>query len=239
MKICNTELIEVENLSRVITNESKPRVLFENLSLSVNQGESLAVTGPSGSGKSSLLEILSFMRKPDSGVVRFQGQSVDLDDSIHCDQLRSNTIGIIYQTALLIESQTVLENVVHGLRYTNIDHQIWDDLALYRLEQVGLIDLHDSLVVCLSGGERQRVCIARAIVKNPVLLVCDEPTSSLDKKSAESVIEVLQKLKNDDDTALVFSTHKSSISNVCDQIIDITSIKPSEIRANIALPAGY
>lgn len=205
------ELIKITNLNKEF---GKIKAL-DNINLSVYEGEWLAIMGPSGSGKSTLLNILSLMDTPSSGEYMLDGEKLEHIDEEQKISLRREKIGLIFQQFHLIPYLNALENVMLSQYYhSSID----EEDAKMVLEKVGLSHRLNHLPSQLSGGEQQRVCIARALINNPELLLADEPTGNLDEANEKIVLETLQKLKNEGKT-IVLITHNPDLAKFADRTI--------------------
>jgi lipoprotein-releasing system ATP-binding protein len=204
--------LNVERLSKSFPTASEPLSVLTGVSLSLSEGESVAIVGPSGSGKSTLLQILGTLDRPDAGEV-----TIDQTDpfSLTEDKLaafRNQHIGFIFQDHHLLPQLTVFENVLVPTLASGRPSA--DDLARARglLESVGLADRVGHLPGELSGGERERVAIARALLMRPTLILADEPTGNLDRRTADRVTELLLELQKSSGAILISVTHSDSLA---------------------------
>lgn len=205
------ELIQIKNLSKKF---GKVKAL-DNINLNIYKGEWLAIMGPSGSGKSTLLNILSLMDDPSSGKYILDNEDLEQINEEQKITLRREKIGLIFQQFHLIPYLSALENVMLSQYYhSSVDEE--DAKAV--LEKVGLSHRLSHLPSQLSGGEQQRVCIARALINNPEILLADEPTGNLDEANEEIVLETLQKLKNEGKT-IVLITHNPELAKFADRTL--------------------
>ncbi len=205
------ELIKINNLNKEF---GKVKAL-NNINLSVYEGEWLAIMGPSGSGKSTLLNILSLMDTPSSGEYILDNENLEQMDEEQKITLRREKIGLVFQQFHLIPYLNALENVMLSQYYhSSVD----EEDAKMVLEKVGLSHRLTHLPSQLSGGEQQRVCIARALINNPELLLADEPTGNLDEANEQIVLQTLQKLKNEGKT-IVLITHNPDLAKFADQTL--------------------
>ncbi|HEE6719561.1 TPA: ABC transporter ATP-binding protein [Campylobacter coli] len=205
------ELIQIKNLSKEF---SKVKAL-DNINLNIYKGEWLAIMGPSGSGKSTLLNILSLMDDPSSGKYILDNEDLEQINEEQKITLRREKIGLIFQQFHLIPYLSALENVMLSQYYhSSVDEE--DAKAV--LEKVGLSHRLSHLPSQLSGGEQQRVCIARALINNPEILLADEPTGNLDEANEKIVLETLQKLKNEGKT-IVLITHNPELAKFADRTL--------------------
>ncbi|MCW1353918.1 ABC transporter ATP-binding protein [Campylobacter jejuni] len=205
------ELIKINNLNKEF---GKVKAL-NNINLSVYEGEWLAIMGPSGSGKSTLLNILSLMDTPGSGEYILDNENLEQMDEEQKITLRREKIGLVFQQFHLIPYLNALENVMLSQYYhSSVD----EEDAKMVLEKVGLSHRLTHLPSQLSGGEQQRVCIARALINNPELLLADEPTGNLDEANEQIVLQTLQKLKNEGKT-IVLITHNPDLAKFADRTL--------------------
>lgn len=205
------ELIQIKNLSKKF---GKVKAL-DNINLNIYKGEWLAIMGPSGSGKSTLLNILSLMDDPSSGKYILDNEDLEQINEEQKITLRREKIGLIFQQFHLIPYLSALENVMLSQYYhSSVDEE--DAKAI--LEKVGLSHRLSHLPSQLSGGEQQRVCIARALINNPEILLADEPTGNLDEANEKIVLEALQKLKNEGKT-IVLITHNPELAKFADRTL--------------------
>lgn len=205
------ELIKINNLNKEF---GKVKAL-NNINLSVYEGEWLAIMGPSGSGKSTLLNILSLMDTPSSGEYILDNENLEQMDEEQKITLRREKIGLVFQQFHLIPYLNALENVMLSQYYhSSVD----EEDAKMVLEKVGLSHRLTHLPSQLSGGEQQRVCIARALINNPEILLADEPTGNLDEANEKIVLETLQKLKNEGKT-IVLITHNPELAKFADRTL--------------------
>ncbi|EAJ0635616.1 ABC transporter ATP-binding protein [Campylobacter jejuni] len=205
------ELIKINNLNKEF---GKVKAL-NNINLNVYEGEWLAIMGPSGSGKSTLLNILSLMDTPSSGEYILDNENLEQMDEEQKITLRREKIGLVFQQFHLIPYLNALENVMLSQYYhSSVD----EEDAKMVLEKVGLSHRLTHLPSQLSGGEQQRVCIARALINNPELLLADEPTGNLDEANEQIVLQTLQKLKNEGKT-IVLITHNPDLAKFADRTL--------------------
>jgi ABC-type lipoprotein export system ATPase subunit len=213
-------LLQLGDISKSFAHPTRPRAttVLKDLSLTVDSGQSLAVTGPSGSGKSTLLNIIGGLDRPDSGVVRFQGRNLaDLGDK-ELSRIRNREIGFVFQLHYLLPQCTVLENVliptIPRARAGGRSPQESRKRAEHLLDRVGLGGFQGHFPPQLSGGELQRVAVVRALINRPKLLLADEPTGSLDGESAARLGELLVKLNREEGTALIVVTHSPELARL-------------------------
>ncbi|MEO0052083.1 MAG: ABC transporter ATP-binding protein [candidate division WOR-3 bacterium] len=186
-------------------------VALKGVSLRFCQGEFSGVIGPSGSGKTTLLNIIGTLDVPSAGSVRVLGETVERLSPAAAARLRSRHIGFVFQTFNLLPVYTAYENVEFPLLLLGMGAQERRRRVMAALEWVGLADRADSYPNQLSGGECQRVAIARAMVKEPALVLADEPTANLDAENSYHILETMQKLNQELGTTFIFSTHDDKV----------------------------
>ena len=188
---------------------------LKDVSFTIRKGEWVAIMGSSGSGKSTIMNIIGCMDKPTMGEVILDGQDITKESQTSLTKIRREKIGLIFQQFHLIPYLTALENVMVAQYY----HSIPDEQeALQALERVGLKDRAKHLPSQLSGGEQQRVCIARALINSPEIILADEPTGNLDEVNEKIVIEILKQLHKEGATIVVV-THDLDVGNVAERKI--------------------
>ncbi len=207
--------IEVKNLYKTYDVGGKPFNALDGVNLSIDQGEFVVILGPSGAGKSTLLNLLGGMDTVTKGSILIDDEDISKLDSKGLTKYRANDVGFIFQFYNIMPTLTVLENVnlVKDVTETDMD-------ADKVLKSVGLERNKDKFPNELSGGEQQRVSIARAIMKNPKVLLCDEPTGALDSKTGVDVLKLLRS-QCDEDTTVIVVTHNSLIAEIADRVINI------------------
>jgi putative ABC transport system ATP-binding protein len=192
--------------------------VLKEINLNIKQGELVAIMGPSGSGKSTMLNLIGCLDKPTSGSYFLEDREVSRLSGGELARVRGQKIGFIFQTFNLLPRISALANVELGMRYVGGSDR---KKAMDALVKVGLGERANHRPTELSGGEQQRVSIARALVKNPPLLLADEPTGNLDSHSGEAVISMLTSLHAEQGLTLVMITHDTNIAHHCQRIINI------------------
>ncbi len=213
----STPIIELRDATREYRGRAGTVRALDSISLSVQRGEWLAIMGPSGSGKSTLVNLLGCLDRADSGTVRIAGKDVHALSRKELDQFRAETVGFIFQQFHLIPYLTALENVMLAQYF----HSMTDKSeAVAALERVGLADRAAHLPSELSGGEQQRVCIARALINQPPVLLADEPTGNLDAANQQIVTGLLRSLNQLGHTILMV-THDPEMAQMADRIVEL------------------
>ena len=216
----NKEIIKLSKISKKFVGGSKNITVLKNVNLKINRGELVSLTGPSGSGKSTLLHIIALLDQPTSGEVFFKKKSFSRSSDSEKDLVRRQGISIIYQQNNLLSDFTALENVTVPL--VNNGYQ-WNDATKKATKILSLVKLSKRLNHFpseLSGGEQQRVAVARALVTEPDLILADEPTGSLDRKTANEIFSLFSKLKSKN-RAILYATHNRELSNRADYKLNI------------------
>ncbi len=224
-----TTALKMEGVVLTFPDGENRITAVDNVDLTIDRGRSLAVTGPSGSGKSSLLAVAATLTRPEQGHVwlRTRDGRVDLADldARSAARLRRTEIGIVFQQANLIESLTAREQLEAmswlDTRPSRTRRRQARQRADELLATVGLAGAEDRSVGALSGGQRQRVAVARALMADPSLLLADEPTSALDSESGQAVMDLLLRTARDFDVALLLVTHETDLANRCDARIHL------------------
>lgn len=192
---------------------------LKGITLQVRKREFVAVWGPSGSGKTTLLNLIGAIDEPTAGHLSFNGQEIAKLSDNRKSELRSKSIGFVFQNFNLIPVLSALENVMVPTQIQGLPTAEAKRRSLYRLEQMGLADFVRHRPDKLSGGQQQRVAIARALVMDPSLIIADEPTGNLDSDTAKKIIELMRDLNRREGTTFVFSTHDQRLLDLVDRLI--------------------
>ncbi len=209
-----TTQIELNSVSKCY--DSNTRAL-NNIDLNISRGQWATITGPSGSGKTTLLNLIGCLDKPTSGAININESKLNSMNQKELTQFRRENIGLIFQQYHLISYLTALENVMVAQYFFGM---VDKDAAIKALENVGLCHRLTHRPSQLSGGEQQRVCIARALINKPNIILADEPTGNLDSKNGQTVMSILKEL-NDLGHTLVLITHNNEIANQAGRIIEM------------------
>ena len=197
----------INNLSKTFNIGNEFLEVFTNIKLEINQGTNIGITGKSGSGKSTFLQIVASLDKPTSGEIFFNENKLNQMKNDELSKLRLENFGFVYQFHHLLEDMTILENVLLPNQYNKSDKKFNNEEIFNLLEKVGLSERLHHLPWKLSGGEKQRAAIVRAIVNKPNFLFLDEPTGNLDESNAKSIQELLINLSKDLKFSLITSSH--------------------------------
>ena len=211
-------IITVDNVNKTYKNGSLELQVLKNISFKVDKGEFLAIMGSSGSGKSTMMNILGCLDNQYEGKYILDGIDISKSTENELSEIRNKKIGFIFQSFNLLPRLTALENVELPLIYSSVPKEERHKRANELLEMVGLKDRTHHRPNELSGGQRQRVAIARALANNPSIILADEPTGNLDSKSEEEIIEILQKLNKMGKT-IVIVTHEPNIGEIAQRKI--------------------
>ena len=219
--------IEVKNLSKVYNIGERTVMANDKLNFEIEKNEFAIILGASGAGKSTFLNILGGLDSPSSGELLVNGKNIAMYNEKNLTEYRRNDMGFVFQFYNLIPNLTALENVELA---TQIVKNAKNPEEV--LKSVGLGERMDNFPSQLSGGEQQRVSIARAIAKNPKLLLCDEPTGALDYHTGKQILKLLQDLTRTTDTTVVLITHNSAIKDSADRLIEISDAKVKDVIIN-------
>ena len=201
-------MIELQKVTKICPNGVRA---LKDISLTINKGDFIFLVGPSGAGKSTFLRMLFREDVPTSGKILIDGKDITTMPESRVPYLRRN-LGIVLQDFQLLKNRTVAENVAFGLRVIGVSGSVINTRVQEALEQVGLSHKRKMFPTELSGGEQQRVCIARAIVNNPLVLITDEPTGNLDPIISDEIIKLFLEINNRG-TTIIMATHNEKIVN--------------------------
>lgn len=215
-------IIKINNLKKEFTNTSEALVIFENTNLEIKEGEKVAIVGASGSGKSTLLSLIAGLDKATEGEIFVKDIEISNLSESALANYRNNEISIIFQSFELISPFTALENIKAPLDIRGgISDVAINTIADTLLHEIGLINRSGSFPNTLSGGEKQRVAIARALSSNTSIILADEPTGSLDRKTGDLILELLLREVDKRSKTLIIITHDINIANKMDRIIEL------------------
>lgn len=214
-------VIEARNIKKSYgRNESKFDAL-KGVDLKIEEGESVAIIGKSGSGKSTFMHILALLDKPTSGEILLNDQDVTSIGKKELDKTRNKQFGFVFQQFFMNSKDTVLNNVMLPLKIGSISNSKRKEMALEALKAVELDDKINNKANNLSGGQKQRVCIARALVNNPKIIFADEPTGNLDSTTGDKIEQLLFDLNKEKGITLIIVTHDPELAARCDRQIHV------------------
>ena len=214
-------ILELKNVNKSYDG----RKIIDNLTISIPENSLVAITGKSGSGKSTILNMIGLLESIDSGSIKINGNSIPNINSSKATMLRRNTINYLFQSYALISDITVLDNLMVAMEFLDLSKKEKNDEIDKVLKDLDIFILKNKKVNTLSGGEQQRVALARCILKPGNLILADEPTGSLDPKMAEIVFELIKYLRDKYNKTVIIVTHDISLANKADFIVDLSEMK--------------
>src|SRR3954453_9116371 len=233
-------VIDINNITKHYVMGEETVHALRGVSLQIRRGEYIAIMGPSGSGKSTLMNMLGCMDTPSSGRYFFNGKDVSAMDNDELATIRNHEIGFVFQTFNPLPRSTSLRNVELPLIYAGLDPESREDKAANALREVGLGDRLHHKPNELSGGQRQRVAIARALVNDPSIILADEPTGTLDSRTGEEIMQLLENLYQGGNT-IILVTHEPDIARharrtvfLRDGLIESDEIAPRKNEESLA-----
>ena len=220
-------IIEFKNVDKIYKSGEHILKAMDNVNFTIDEGEFVVILGPSGAGKSTLLNLLGGLDSATSGQIIVKGEHVESFNDNQLTEYRAKNVGFIFQFYNLIPNLTSLENVELMKDIVDVDIN-----GLNVLDSVGLKDHAGQFPAQLSGGEQQRVSIARAVAKQPTMLLCDEPTGALDSKTGVLILNLLQDMSNNKGTTVVIVTHNAILAEAADKVIRIKNGQIESIVVN-------
>ena len=214
-----SKFLKLHNISKTFETSKKLKVI-KNLSYTFNKGKIYSLMGPSGSGKSTLLNLISLIDNPSNGSIKFNDHEINYAEKEENDKFRAKKIGIVYQQNNLLPDFTSLENIYLASLSINNDKDVAISKAKQLLKKIGLSNRADHYPSQLSGGEAQRIAIARAIINDPEIILADEPTGSLDMRTAKVIFNLLKDQKRSN-RLIIFATHNRFFGNKADCLLEI------------------
>lgn len=212
-------LMEVKNVQRVFGKGESEFIALNDVSLTIEKGESVAIIGKSGSGKSTLMHILALLDRPTKGEIILDGKDVNQIKEKQLNHVRNQQFGFVFQQFFMNAKDSVLDNVTLPLKISGIPAKRRKELAMKALQQVDLAEKAKSKANDLSGGQKQRVCVARAIINQPQVIFADEPTGNLDSTTGERIENLLFDLNQSQGITLIIVTHDEDLAARCDRKI--------------------
>ena len=215
-----SNIIELSQIEKEYKIANKPYKVLKGINLEINEGEFALILGPSGSGKTTLLNLIGGIDLPTSGSVLINGRDITKLSNKELSHYRAQVVGWVFQFFNLVPSLTALENVCLGLELAKLRDDM-EAKSTSILQVLGLGDYLDRFPSELSGGQQQRVAMARALVKNPAVIIADEPTGNLDSKTSIQVIKTMQALNRDKGVTFVVVSHDESLKDAADHIFHL------------------
>lgn len=225
-------MIKVSDIRKTYKTGETDVQALRGVSFTISKGEFMSIAGPSGSGKTTLLNLIGCLDKADSGIISIDGTSIKEQTKKELALLRREKIGFIFQSFNLIPVLTAVENVAFALSLLNIPDREAEERSVKLLAEVGLKGMEYRLPNQLSGGQQQRVAVARALIKNPLIVLADEPTANLDSKTGEEILKLMKDLNKKHETTFVFSTHDQMVMDYADRLIRLHdgSVQSDEVN---------
>ncbi|MCM2321759.1 MAG: ABC transporter ATP-binding protein [Oligoflexia bacterium] len=218
-------LFEVENLKYGYEWGGKYQPVLKGASMAIPENCFTSLVGPSGTGKTTLLNLMGLLDRPHEGKLRFLARDIGTASESELEELRLRELGFVFQAFHLIPTLTALENTTYFLPMLGLSATQARSRGLEVLEMLGLKGFEDKRPLELSGGQRQRVAIARALAKRPKVILADEPTANLDRQTAEEIIGIFKRLHASGAASFVFSTHDLHLVSYCDQVFKLNDGK--------------
>lgn len=213
-----TSLIKLENVSKIYKTKEVETIALAQVNLTINEGEFVVIIGDSGSGKTTILNLIGALDKPTAGNIYVNNENITKLNNKKLNDYRANMLGIVFQNYNLIKNLSVLENL---LIMKDIKKDLLDPKEI--LKEVGLENKENAFPLELSGGQSQRVAIARALVKKPKLLLCDEPTGALDYENSKNIMILLKVLNKKNKITTIIVTHNQAFTKIADKVIKLKS----------------
>lgn len=222
-------LIELRHIHKIYYLGGEEVRANDDISLKIDRGEFVAIVGKSGSGKSTLMNIIGALDVPTDGEYLLGGEDVGIMDDKQLARIRNKMIGFIFQQYNLLPKLNILENVELPLLYAGVGNAERRERAMASLEKVGLSEKWKNMPNQLSGGQQQRTAIGRAIVKNPDILLCDEPTGALDYNTSKEILKLIETVNQKYGNTVIMVTHNDAIKDMADRVV---KLRDGMIRKN-------
>ncbi len=231
-------MIRVQNVEKNYIDGDTTVHALRGVDLHIKSGEFMSIAGPSGSGKSTLLNLIGCLDSMDSGEILIEGTAISHMNKKQLVELRREKIGFVFQSFNLIPVLTAYENIAIVVSLLNISKDEVHERCMNLLKEVGLEGLENRRPAKLSGGQQQRVAIARALIKNPLMVLADEPTANLDSENGEAILKLMKKINQEHGTTFVFSTHDPMVMNYADRLCRLQDGLITSDEAVQHTPAG-
>ena len=215
-------ILEIKDISKTYTGIGEDLQVLDNICFEMNQGEIVAINGPSGIGKTTLLNIIGTLDTADSGEIIISGQRPGTLNDEQLSRFRANNLGFIFQFHYLLPEFTAMENILIPAKIIDLNKVEANERAKEIMEAVGVYERRHHKPSQLSGGERQRVAVARALMNRPELVLADEPTGNLDPDNGQRLIELIHKVRSDYGQSFLIATHSRSLSAACDRVFSLS-----------------
>lgn len=216
-----THVIEAKDIVKTYGKGEAAFTALKGVSLTINEGETVAVIGKSGSGKSTLMHLLAMLDRPNSGSIGINGAQTAKLKRKQVDKLRNREFGFVFQQFFLNGNESVLNNVILPLKIAGLSSRTRKKRGMEVLKAVELEDKANNKANNLSGGQKQRVCIARALINEPKIIFADEPTGNLDSQTGKKIEDLLFRLNKEKGITLIFVTHDEDLAKRCDREVHI------------------
>lgn len=214
-------IVKMQNVKKIYQQGAVSVPALRGLNLEISAGEFTAICGPSGSGKTTALNIIGALDTPSAGTIEVEGKNLASLSKSKLAQMRLNRFGFIFQAYNLIPVLTAFENAEFVLMLRGVPESERREKVLTLLEEVGMADMLDRRPDQLSGGQQQRIAIARAVVAEPALVLADEPTANVDSKTADSLLDLMQRLNRDHGVTFLFSTHDPRVMGRANRVVTL------------------
>ncbi|MCF7822901.1 MAG: ABC transporter ATP-binding protein [Candidatus Marinimicrobia bacterium] len=214
-------ILEVQNINKSYTSSGEDLLVLRQIDFNMNRGEIVAVNGPSGIGKTTLLNIIGTLDEADSGQITISGKNLQKMNDDQLSQFRAENLGFVFQFHYLLPEFTALENVLIPAKILGINKIEAEARAIELLQAVGVYERRSHKPSQLSGGERQRIAVARALMNRPELVLADEPTGNLDPDNGRKLIDLIQKVRAEYGQSFLIATHSRSLSAACDRVFTL------------------
>ena len=228
----NHFIVDVKDVRKTYQQGKLDVAALRGLSLSIQKGEFTAICGPSGSGKTTLLNLIGALDKPTSGSVVLEGKDLSTLDRKELSEIRRDRIGFVFQAYNLLPVLTAYENAEIVMWVQGVEHEKRQERVSKLLAEVGLEGMEDRLPSELSGGQQQRVAIARAIASNPAVVLADEPTANVDSETADTLLDIMEKLNREHGVTFLFSTHDPKVMDRARRLVRLVDgkVAKDEVR---------